>query len=76
MLTILKKIGKILWLTVGGFISLWIGYLIYKVYTIPSPGIKLFAIFFLMMGITLMIIYVLVTITGKIVDFSIKKIKK
>ena len=76
MLTILKKIGKILWLTVGGFIFLWIGYLIYKVYTIPSLGIRLFAIFFLMMEIALMIIYILVTMTGTIVDFSIKKIKK
>ena len=76
MLAIITKIGKILWLTVGGFILLWIGYFIYKVYTIPGPGIRLFAIFLLMMGIAMAVIYIIITITGKIISFGFKKGKK
>jgi len=76
MLTILKKIGKIVWLILGGFITLWVGYFIYKLQVISSPGLKLLSIFFLMLGLALMGIYILITITGKIIGFSIKKIKQ
>ena len=76
MLAILKQIGKILWLAVGGAILLWMGYLVHKVYTVPSPGIRLFVIFLLMMGIAMATIYIIITITGKIISFSVKKRKK
>src|SRR3989344_4179592 len=40
MLAILRQIGKILWLAVGGAILLWMGYLVHKGHTVPSPGIR------------------------------------
>ena len=76
MLAIPRKIGKILWLTVGGFILLWIGYLIYKLQIVNNPGIVLLLAFLLMFSLVVAGIYVLLTITGKIISFSVKKRKK
>lgn len=76
MLAILKKIGRIVWLTVGGFLLLWIGYLIYKLQGISNPGLVLFIAFLLMFALALVGIYVLITITGKIIGFGIKKRKR
>ncbi|MDO8510894.1 MAG: hypothetical protein Q7S55_01890, partial [Nanoarchaeota archaeon] len=66
MLTILKKIGKILWLTVGGFIFLWIGYFIYKLHIVDNQGLVLLLAFLLMFSLALAGIYIVITITGKI----------
>ncbi len=70
------KIGKIIWLLLGAFIFLWIGYLIYKLYTISSPGLVLLVAFLLMMGLALAGIYIFITITGKIISFGIKRKKQ
>ncbi|HLC90382.1 MAG TPA: hypothetical protein VJI15_01310 [Candidatus Nanoarchaeia archaeon] len=75
-LTKLANLGKIIWLLLGAFILLWIGYLIYKLYTISSPGLVLLVAFLLMMGLALAGIYILITITGKIISFGIKRKKQ
>jgi len=76
MLDILRKIGKILWLAVGGAILLWIGYIIYKLQMVNNPGSVLLLAFLLMFGLAVASIYILITITGKIISFSVKKGKK
>ena len=61
---------------VGGFISLWIGYLIYKLHIVNNSGLVLLLAFLLMFSLAIAGIYVLITITGKIISFSIKKKKQ
>ena len=65
-----------MWLTIGGFIFLWIGYLIYKLQIVHNQGTVLLLAFLLMFSLAIAGIYALITITGKIISFSIKKIKK
>ena len=73
LLAKISKISKVIWLTIGGFLVLWIGYFIYKLQTVTSLGIKLVAAFFLMMGIAMIGIYLLITIMGKLIKFVAKK---
>ena len=75
MSAILTKIGKILWLTVGGAILFWIAYLIYKLHAVNNPGAVLFLAFLLMFSLVVAGIYIVITVAGKIISFGIKKRK-
>jgi len=76
VLKIITKIGKILWLIIGGFIALWIGYLVYKLHLVTNPGSSLLLIFLLMFSLVIAVIYIAITIAAKIIKFSFKIKKK
>lgn len=65
-----------LWITIGGAILLWLGYLIYKLHLAANPGSILLLTFLLLFSLAIAVGYILITLAGKIISFSVKKIKK
>ena len=76
ILKIITKIGKFLWIILGGLILLWVGYLIYKLQTADNLGMIILLVYLLLFGLAIVGIYLLITIALKIISFVIKRIKK
>ncbi|MEK6809699.1 MAG: hypothetical protein AABY40_03420 [Nanoarchaeota archaeon] len=76
ILKIITKIGKIIWIILGGLILLWVGYLIYKLQTAQDFGMIILLVYLILFGLVIVGIYLLITIAVKIISFILRRIKK
>ncbi|MEK6899902.1 MAG: hypothetical protein AABX05_02145 [Nanoarchaeota archaeon] len=73
VIRLLGKLLKLAWLIIGAAILSWIGYVVFKLYTVNSPGGIIFGFFLLLFSLAVLVIYITITIGLKIIKFVVRR---